>query len=882
MNSHERLDVSFDRPSRGVAAYILVLAFVGVLLVLVIMLSSTSISGKFLTRRYSDDEKASQLAEAASHLAFRLVAEEVNDPKVMYDLLRFQFKKENIDSWFWKFRFPVLTANAGIDKNSSINSEASEEGALGCELSLDTGSLFRDKTYTNVELVDLNPLIRELGGTASISVKAEIVKTYGILPKSTTYEVPGITIDTSKAVKGPQDWLGNFVNTLMSKVEFKLDFTGLILNAIPDKNLGDVIGAMVEGAKINVSIAAGIAFEVPVGKIIKPALESLITSLAGDDLSLKGLVQKFVIDELAKKNIKLEIDLTKYKNLLSGVIKDLLPDFLLEISGEIGWGRTMEKIGIFQVRAVVDYQPRGPGGQTLRRTLRTQKDFRVADIQPVAPDYSFFLANSPLLIEDQKIENKSGWQGGDQIAWAAGCGALVIHNLTLFDEVLIKRLADFLDALVGWKTEKLNNSLYLPGLVRINGTATQEIPLNFGLLNSGSFMERLKHCEIPSLLVCDDKNRHYDLKAGKYPTKTGVEGTDYIWDYQKHNIMPALGESIYGTGFEAPPPLSCLSPLAPVPHFDWPWVADSLIWIPLPVNYNSTHLFGDFHIEFPLKLRVEGNVWKKFSRLTLPMIRIYIPLSLVGGVDIDVTLFPIPFNKVIYEPYGYCTYPPLEKSEGGQADVAAMAAEWSHTDYKNLPDNLYSPTQYLKKASYFYRSSAEFNADIENRSTYITVDGVEKKVFVCDGVSFVEGANGGGLFLREMDVMGRGIIVCAGNIHIGGNIRRIDKPDGPLTMLTLVARNGAIINKGDNSVEACCYGDRGLMNTAFGKLRIFGNLVVNRFNRSDCQGDVDVHYESNRCHSSFISYFKDIAKYDITRYHVNISKKWREFQYEKN
>ena len=71
------------------------------------------------------------------------------------------------------------------------------------------------------------------------------------------------------------------------------------------------------------------------------------------------------------------------------------------------------------------------------------------------------------------------------------------------------------------------------------------------------------------------------------------------------------------------------------------------------------------------------------------------------------------------------------------------------------------------------------------------------------------------------------------------------------------------------------------MNAPGNRIRIYGNLVVNQFNRSDCQGNIDVHYESNRCHSSFISYFKKTAKFDITRYQVNLSKKWRMFQYEK-
>lgn len=861
--------------ARGVAAYAVVLGFVGVLLILIGMLSSTSISGRFLTHRYSNDEKANQLAEAATNLVFRMVAEEMNDPKAMFELLRFKFKKENINSWFWKFRFPMPYLGAGIDKEGSINGEDAAGGELGAELSIDLGTWFNsnDMTYTSVQLLDLDPLIAELGGTASITSTARIAKSYGILPKTAGYKVPGITVDTSKVAKGPRDWLCNFINALGSDVEFRFDFKETILKAIPEElNLGTLIGKVVEELKINYAVSAGIAIPIPFGKIAKPLLENLITSLAGDSLSLRGVIGK-ALDEM---DVDLSFNFTDYKNKLKDLIQGMLPDYIVKLSGTFEAGYSMEKIGIFEVKTIADYRPRGITGPTIRRVLRTQREFRVADIQPVAPDYSFFLANSPLLFEDASKENKTGWKGGDKIDWTAGQGAFVVHNLTLFDTSILKRLTTFLSALSNWKTEELNNALYLPGLVRINGTATQEIPLNFGLLNAGTFLERLKHCEIAALLVCDDENRHYDLKAKQYPTKTGAEGTDYVWNYRKHNIVPAFGESIYGTGFEAPPPLSCLSPLAPVPHFDWPWVTDSWLWLPIPTSYNSTHLFGDFHVEFPMKLRVEGNVWKKFSRLKLPLVRIYLPLTAICGFDIDITVPSLPVNEVIVEPYGFCTYPPLENAEG-KTDVDGMAEEWNHTKPENLPENVYSPTQYLKKASYFYRTGDEFVADIENRVTSVNVGGEERKAFVCDGVSYVEG----GLTLPEMNVTGRGIIVCGGNITIGGGIRRIDRPDAPLTLFSLVARNGAVINTGDNTVEACLYGDRGLMNAPGNRIRIFGNLVVNQFNRSDSQGNIDVHYESNRCHSSFISYFKNIAKYDITRYQVNLSKKWRMFQYEK-
>jgi hypothetical protein len=219
----------------------------------------------------------------------------------------------------------------------------------------------------------------------------------------------------------------------------------------------------------------------------------------------------------------------------------------------------------------------------------------------------------------------------------------------------------------------------------------------------------------------------------------------------------------------------------------------------------------------------------------------------------------------------------------GEVDAERMKKEWDPNDKKNLPANVYSPMQYLKKASYYYATTADFSKDIENRSTEMDIPGVGRKmVFNCDGVTFVECTDGQGLFFRnDLWVCGRGMIVAAGNIHLK-SIRRVDPPGGPPTMLSIVARNGALINNGKNVVEACLYGDRGLMNPFYGSLKIYGNLVVNQFKRSDCQGKIDIHFQANRTHSSLLSYFKDIAKYDPTRYQATFSKKWRVYEFLKN
>ncbi|HMM59549.1 MAG TPA: hypothetical protein PKC25_05375, partial [Candidatus Rifleibacterium sp.] len=135
----------------------------------------------------------------------------------------------------------------------------------------------------------------------------------------------------------------------------------------------------------------------------------------------------------------------------------------------------------------------------------------------------------------------------------------------------------------------------------------------------------------------------------------------------------------------------------------------------------------------------------------------------------------------------------------------------------------------------------------------------------------------------DLHVMGRGIIVAAANIHLKGNVTREDfDANGNATLFSLVARNGAIVNHyGDRKVYACLFGDKGLMNPIGANLTVHGNLVVNRFNRKECQGNLHVYYESNHCRSSLMSMIRPVAKWDPTRYYVTFSAQTAAFKFEK-
>jgi len=884
------------------SAYLIVLGVAAILIVIAQSLTETGVASRRLTVRSANDQKAMDCAEAATNLTYRIIAENMNDPKMLFDAI--SFRKLDFDSWFWKFRLPQVMGGGSVDplafKNDNIDKADTEGNGLGAELSLGPEMVAKLKhTYQNKDFADLEDLYRDLGGEVSIKSEASIKRVFGILPKGKEYEIPGITFDLTEANNLSDLNVGKFLNSVMSDEEFKIDLTSQIVSYMPDVNFGDVVAKVIKNISINLSLYT-VAIPIPVGRLIGALLKGMCSKL-GEGATLKGFLKDTLL-----KDLKLEIDLTEFKNSIRKKLLGFFPDEVTTLAGKVGWGVTVEKIGIFEVKTTVEYQPQGPRGQTIRKTLFTQRDFRVADVQPIAPDHSFFVANSKLLFEDEAAENTDGFPGDVAINWSDGMGSLVIHNITFFDASLFAKLKTFFSSIGSMDIEKMANSFFLPGRVRVNGTKPMEVRLNFGLLDflggGYSFSEALRGCEIAALLINNaDKNKHREKHDKSFEAP----------DPAKHDFMPTIGESLYGLSIEGVPPLGGWVALfnilegllgkagagnlsagdfmnvpfdaLKVPHFDWPWLTEGTMWIPVPKFYNKTYFFGDFHCEFPLSFRVEGNLWKRFSRVKMPMIRLFIPLNwLFGCPNVDITLPPLPFQTNIVEPYGFCAYPPLEK-ENGEVDPDAMAKEWDPKEARNMPANVYSPMQYLKKASYYYATTNDFSRDIENRSTEMEVPGVGKKmVFNCDGVTFVEGTDGQGLFFRnDLYVCGRGIIVAAGNIHLK-SIRRVDPPTGAPTMLSIIARNGAIVNSGKNIIEACLYGDRGVINPFYGSMKIYGNLVVNQFNRNDCKGQVHVHYESNRTHSSLISYFKDVAKYDPSRYHVTFSKKWRAYEFQKN
>lgn len=841
------------------SAYLMALGVLAVLVLVGIALSRMTTEGRWSTVFSSNEKRAEECAESAANLTFKIVKDNMNDYSAFWKL--FSDPDKLLKSWFMYFRLPAPIAGAYMDPVSFANAK---ENGVDVQLDLFNNQLFKPLYEEGIvymfdtispdpkaPLAPLKGMFDALGGRVRITCTARIKHAFGILADNPDYVVGGVEVPLRKVT----GFLGNIYDKLkigaadvISDAEEAIDPTGEADAEFPNIDLSKMLpndallkAPDISNLKIFVSITPPV--RIPIGKILQIPLDKIFKKIQ----TKLGLTPQKIAKKIFGSSLQLKIDFDAINKRIEEAIQNCLPKFLQAFAGNVTFDVTVEKQGIFEVVTEVEYTPQYPNGPTIRKKLVMHREFRVADIQPIASDYTFFVANSKLLYE-KALENFDSWQGDDQIKWNEGMGTIVIHNMPS-----LKSIWNSIEKLFSFKLKELLQNLKLPGLVRINGTKEMQIKLTmFEKFPVGEdALKIFKKMEIAALLT-----PHKDgSKIACHSDHSDGDGT-------RHKIIPGLKVVEYNFWDKGDP-------------FDWCYFGggepggNGSYWLPVPPMFARTLLFGDFHLEFPMSLRVEGYLKKVYSHIRLLLVKVIIPpIPIIGFPGFDV---PIPWfwAKAHKEPYGFCQWPPYKSDE--EAKTA-----WDPKKAHNLPANVYSPTQYLKKASYFYATSQEFNKDLENRT--IIYNG--KPTFICDGVTFVND----NLWLNKpMHVMGRGILVSAANVHFQADITREDKDaNGNNTVFSIVARNGAIVNHyGERDVYACLYGDKGILNPVGASMNIYGNLVVNRFKRKECQGDLHVYYDSNHTRSSLISMIRPVSKWDPTRYYVTLSAQTALFRFEK-
>lgn len=838
---------------RSGSAYLMALGVLGVLVLVGITISRMTVSGRWNTVFSSHEKRAEECAESAANMTFKVVKDNMNDYNAFWTL--FSKPGDLMKSWFMYFRLPAPVAGAYVDPVSFKNAKAN---GIDVQLDLFNNVLFKPLydqgivyVYDTISpdpkapLAPLKGMFDALGGRVRVVCTARIKTAFGILADNPDYVVGGVEVPLRKVT--------GFLGSIYDKLKIGAadivsgdnnDPTGDSAGGPPQMPNIDLIKflpnkPLLKAPNVQNWTIMVQGVPVPIGYLLQPLIDKVFEKLQEKvQLTPQALAKK-----VFGGSLQLHIDFDKINKRIEEAIQNCLPDFLKAFAGNVSFDVTVEKQGFFEVVTEVEYTPSYPSGTTIKKKLIVHREFRVADIQPIASDYTFFVANSKLLYE-KSLENTDNWQGDDQIKWNDGTGDIIIHNMPS-----LKAIWESIENIFKFDIKDLARKVQLPGLVRVNGT--KEMLLKLTMFPELSLdPAQLKKMEIVALLF-----------PHKDDSKSACNGAHPSGSAQEHNVIPGI-KSVYYNFWDKGEP------------FDWGYFGGGEpggmggYWLPIPPKFARTLLFGNFHLEFPFSLRVEGYLKKVYTHIRMLLVKILIPpIPIIGFLGLEI---PVPWlwAKAEKEPYGFCGFPPYTSDE--EAKKA-----WNPNDKGNLPANTYSPTQYLKKASYFYPSSIEFNRDLDNRC--IEYNG--KKTFICDGITFVNDS----LWLEDLHVMGRGIIVAAANIHLKGNITREDfDANGNATLFSLVARNGAIVNHyGDREIRACLFGDKGLMNPIGANLTIYGNLVLNRFNRKECQGNLNVYYESNHCRSSLLSMIRPISKYDPTRYYVTFSAQTAAFQFVK-
>ena len=306
---------------------------------------------------------------------------------------------------------------------------------------------------------------------------------------------------------------------------------------------------------------------------------------------------------------------------------------------------------------------------------------------------------------------------------------------------------------------------------------------------------------------------------------------------------------------------------------------------PIPTTgtgVNKTHLFGKGGFHPTMSKEIEGNVMKNYRQWSMCIVGMNptdrLPLLPFAPIYLPPPPLVIPIWKAgnVWQKYDFNLENFKAHDDTGRPEDVCY--EYDPTILENMAPNLYTNEQYAKKATYYYENYQAFLDDLPNRTT----DAGGKTAFVLNGITYISGSLGDANNPFTIDggtlyVVGKGMIICSGNIYLGSSIVAMDRSEDEHTVFTLMSRKGGLLvmNSGKAlRVEGSVYTDKGIYVTANSSLRIVGNWVTNTFNKPAMGGSILVDYVSSRVRSSLGSLHPTRGKYDPKRYHVSFSPTW--------
>lgn len=684
----------FSRKTNG-SAYLFVIGVISVLIIIVVFFFKSSSSRRFSTRMMSDEKKAEAVAESAVDLVMGFVKEKMNKPA---DLNFYPF-----------FRYPCKLTQASLGT------------ADGKNIPLEMANYDQpiEMLSNTPALSPIQYIVDELGGDDNVKVKVECRVSYAeaFAARKDGYQVVGVSkksvpavgvsakfLDSTSALGGGSDDGSLSEYNSDWKVDFKL----------PNMTYTDTHKIFLEGVPSLVTVKKS---EVRVTRL--PPYDQELKVLGELWVTVKiPIIGTKVIIEPSMPNGSMTIDVMKYIRdfvaidpvyplLTMEALRDQAQEgdhnmpglkwqagnLINEINNEYGglapaikskiesdpYGsnpQVVEKTGVLQIKALVEYYPNGPSGKLIEKTLVANRPFKVTDVQPPAPEYTFFVGNSNLLFEGGG-DNPAGLSLGNAIDWSSdhSVASICIHNLPGGEY----EKATGLSGSSGGAGAKCQ----VPGMVRINSRQEMFVNAYIGTTDEPDLTEF-------NALVNKKSMANYNV----LPT---FRWKDSPANKREHELeFPVIRDELYDDDSTPPGFKNLINVISLCTALEAP-----------------TQLFGKCFVEYPLGMRLEAPMKQRYANLVLSV-------KPIGRQD-----DPYDFSEI------HLKYMNKEKKYGidGMEGYTSIS-DWSPDRAECLPANVYSLLQYAKKATHFYRSEAEFWADSKR-----FVGGV----YICDGVTYIMG-----------------------------------------------------------------------------------------------------------------------------------------------
>ena len=422
------------------SAILAVLGCITVLAVLAFAFIGSSREKKGISRLMSDEKKCEALAESASDFIIQFIRKNANN----HDQ-----NNNTMSPIYYLLRAPLKVKTPGSD-GANHELEVSDTKELELEALI---------PYDNV----LAPTIEDIGWTGKVTIKSicELCKAEAFTPYTDGYFVPTIDVEhlpaegnsakflddinadftPDKSGWQPSNWHiqikfpeGNETEESVTyDLKYDLGWLGSIAG-IDDVDLPDI---QIKVSRDNEeSVVFGVCIDLqplkdieilgwhPFEKVAKGIehlttfeidLQHLVNTYHNffpdiPDKTLPGLKNAFTIGEL-------EYNFSGYAGKISGEMGNIengyrqcLNNFNLSSSCDFrADSYYLEKGGILRITTMVEYKK--DDNKSIEKTLVSEIPFKASDVQPMAPEYTFFVSNSTNVDPDDDVVVVSGDPG---------------------------------------------------------------------------------------------------------------------------------------------------------------------------------------------------------------------------------------------------------------------------------------------------------------------------------------------------------------------------------------------------------------------------------------------------------------------------------------